>query len=72
MMFCEKCGKTSIIQVATSDGVSFYSCITEGCEYEARLLVYLGDDNFLEYIDVYKALNKIVEDEENNDKEGES
>lgn len=60
MVTCPKCNKLSIIQVATSDGVPFYSCITEGCNNEAMLLVDIGDGEFVRYDKVYETFRKIV------------
>ena len=66
------CGKMSIIQVATSSGVPFYSCITEGCKLEAHLLANIGDDKFVEHFEIYKTLDKIVRNGKTDDNEGES
>jgi transcription elongation factor Elf1 len=60
MLLCKSCGQNSIIQVAVSDNTSFYSCITEGCIKEAKLLVALCSGEFVEYDRVYRALKETV------------
>lgn len=75
MSQCKKCGKESIINVAESQGIQFFSCITEGCENEAQLLVNIGDDEFVRYDKVYDTFNKIVSNgksnkADNNESEG--
>lgn len=60
MLYCKECGKTSIIMIAESDGVEFYSCITEGCSKEAQLLVYIGDNEFVRYDRVFDTFKEIV------------
>jgi hypothetical protein len=63
MKICSVCGNISIIQVATSNGISFYSCITEGCEMEAQLLVNIGDWELVKYEKVYDTFKEIVNNE---------
>ena len=74
MTECVKCGNISVIQVAISDGIPFYSCITEGCVNEAQLLVDIGDAELIRYDKLYETFRKIVKhgnSKEDNDQEGE-
>lgn len=66
MMYCKKCGNISIIKVATSDGIIFYSCITEKCEDEAMLLLDIGDGEFVRYNKIYETFMKVVNSDETN------
>ena len=73
MEFCNKCSKNSILQVATSDGIPFYSCCTEKCVNEAMLLVCIDDGEYVRYDKIYQTFRKIVnESDETDSKEGES
>ena len=67
MLPCKECGKISILNVAESQGIQFYSCITEGCKDEAQLLVNIGDGEFVRYDKVYNAFRKIVSDGKSNE-----
>jgi len=74
MSVCNKCGNMSVIQVAISSGIPFFSCITEGCEREAQLLVDIGDGELVRYDKVYDTFKKIVNygiSNETDDNEGE-
>jgi len=70
MSICVICGKKSIIEVATSNNVPFYSCITEGCPREAQLLVDIGNGEFVNYYKVYETLSEIVKNGKTDDNKG--
>jgi len=56
---CVKCGDRSIIPVALSDGIQFFSCVDEDCEWYAELLIMMDDGIFIKQSELIEVTNKL-------------
>lgn len=69
---CLKCGNSSVIPVAMSDGVQFYSCCNEECEWYAILLLMMDDGIFITQESLIQTQLKLwKEHEQDSIQEGE-
>lgn len=61
---CLKCGNETVIPVALSEGVQLYSCMEEGCEWEAQLLIMMNAGIFVSYNNLLDTTIKMWKEHE--------
>ena len=74
MWKCRLCGNETILSVAVSDGVQFYSCMHEDCEWHAQLLIMMDEGIFVSQTKLVETYTKLWEegkDEQDNIQESE-